>query len=143
MTQRGLLPIGPIVYLVAGIAILGILSGIAWKIREAGYEAAKLECQEAAAAQREAEAKQAGEAATGLETKREKAKVVYRTITEKVNVEVEKPVYRNVCFEPAGVQLANAALSGKIPDTAKPDPGVSDANRALGRERGDGAKKTD
>ena len=137
MNQRGSI----VLYLVLALAILGMLAGIGYKVRQAGYDAAKLECEQAAAAQREREAKQAAEAATGLETKREKAKIIYKTITERVNVEVEKPVYRNVCFTDDGMRIANAALAGTIPGSAKPNAALPDANAALRGDRGGGAAK--
>ena len=140
--QSGLIPISLIAYGLAAVAVLGALGYIAHSIRESGYQQAKAECQQAAQAQREAEAKQAAAAATGLEVKREKAKVVYRTITEKVNVEVEKPVYRNICIEPDGLLLANAALAGKSPDPAQSGPTVPAANAALRRSGGNSAAKS-
>lgn len=113
------------VYGIIALLILGSLSGIAYKIHDAGYQSAKAECERAAIAQRDEEAKQTHTAATKKEKEDAKAKVVYRTITKHVDREVEKPVYRNVCFEPNGVQLVNDALSGKQAATAsKPDGAV-------------------
>ena len=110
-----------ILYALLAIALLGIIGGGLWKARQAGYQAAKLECEEAARAQREAEAKQAAAAATGLEVKREKAKVVYRTITQNVDKIVERPVYRNVCLDADGLRELNAAVRGEVANPTKPD----------------------
>lgn len=57
--ERGLLPLGPVVYLVAGIAILGILSGIAYKIRESGKDAVRVEWAEANQQEKERQAREA------------------------------------------------------------------------------------
>lgn len=38
---------------------------------------------------------------------------------------VDRPVYRNVCLDPAGVQLANDAKNGRI--SSKPDAAVPDS----------------
>ena len=113
---------GLIAYLVLGLAILATLSGIAWKIRESGKDAIRLEWAEANRLQREREAKQAAEAATKKEAGDAKAKVIYRTITKEVDKIVEREVYRNICFDSDGLLRANAALlGGEIAPAAKPD----------------------
>lgn len=38
---------------------------------------------------------------------------------------VDRPVYRNVCLDPSGVQLANDAKNGRI--TSKPDAALPDS----------------
>jgi hypothetical protein len=48
-----------------------------------------------------------------------------RTIIREREKIVEMPVYRNVCFEPLGVQLANDAKNGRV--TSKPDAAVPDS----------------
>lgn len=112
-------------YGIGAIVILGMIGTGVYKIHDAGYQSAKAECERAGAAQREAESKQAVEAATGKEKEDAKAKVVYRTITRSVDKVVEKPIYRNVCLEPDGLRDANVALSGGTqPITPKPHRGV-------------------
>lgn len=73
---------------------------------------------------RDAEATKGTAAATGLETDREKTKVVYRTVTKEVDKIVLRDVYRNACFDVDGVRAANVALSGALTPAAKPDRAV-------------------
>lgn len=118
MRQRGFIATGWL-YLIAGLAILAILSGIAYKIRESGKDVIRLEWAEANRAQRDAEAKKAEKAATTLETGHAKARVVYRDITRTVDRYIERPVYRNECFDADGLNSANMALKGALTDDAK------------------------
>lgn len=113
-----------IIYAVLAIAVLGILSGIGYRIRESGKESVRLEWEEANRIQREAEAKQAQEASKSLEGKREKAKVVYRTITNEVQKIVDRPVYVRECFDSDGMRLIAAAISGEGPAAPKSDAAV-------------------
>lgn len=50
-----------------------------------------------------------------LEDAKANREVVFKTITKTVNKVVEKEVYRNVCIDTEGVDVANAALEGKLP----------------------------
>ena len=60
------------------------------------------------------------EAAAKLEEANVARKTHFRTITKTVERVVEKPVYRNVCFDDDGMRLANAALAGAAATPAKP-----------------------
>lgn len=106
------------VYLVAALAVIGALAGLYYTIDSHGYDrgsaAVQLKWDEANRKQREAEAKQAGTAATKLETANIEAKVVYKTLTRTVDKIVERPIYRNACFDDDGLRSANAALSGAL-----------------------------
>jgi hypothetical protein len=62
--------------------------------------------------EKKAEEAKANTASTQLETKAAAAQVIYRTITRNVDRVVTKPVYSNVCLEPEGLAIANAALAG-------------------------------
>ncbi len=66
-----------------------------------------------------------------LEVKREKAKIIYRTITKEVDKVVERPVYRNTCLDADGLRLARCAIRGQSPDTCKPDKPLPGAPLAL------------
>lgn len=116
-----------LIYLIAGVAALGILASLYYYIRESGKDAVYLEWSEASRHQRENEERTAYSAASGLEVDRAKTKVIYRNITQRVTVEVEKPVYRNVCLAPGGLCIANAAITGADPAACKPDEPVSGA----------------
>jgi hypothetical protein len=52
-------------------------------------------------------------------------KLTERTIIREREKIVEIPVYRNVCLDPAGVQLANDAKNGRV--TSKPVAAVPDS----------------
>lgn len=77
------------------------------------------------------------QAAADVERQKAQAKVVYRTITEQVNVEVEKPVYRDCHLTDDGIRLWNDANRGAISQasaTGKPDPAMPRAAPAEGTD---------
>ena len=113
--QRGSL----VRYGLLALAILATLSGIGYSIYNAGEKAVRLEWEEANRVQREREAKQASVAATKVEVKSAKAKIMYRTITQQVDKYIDRPVYRNICFDADGLRDANAALLGESTAPAK------------------------
>lgn len=47
-----------------------------------------------------------------LEEAKNARHIVTRTITKQVDKIVDRPVYRNICLEPDGLQLINRALTG-------------------------------
>lgn len=136
-----------IVYAVAALAVVGAISGGIYKIHHAGYEEGKSEVQaawdEANAKQRKEEADKAAAAAAKVETGNAKAKVVYRTITQTVDKYIDRPIYRNVCFDADGLRDANAALLGALAASGKPDGTVPGLDLSPGRFRGGGAQKAD
>ena len=121
---------GPLLYLVIAAIVAVALAAITMKIsnyldtvKEAGRVEVRLQWEQAGAARRAREAAQAAAAATTLENRNEKARIVYRTITERVDHYIDRPVYRNVCFDADGLRDANAALRGDaapVPDPAQP-----------------------
>jgi hypothetical protein len=80
---------------------------------------------------------QAAAAAQTLENKDAQTTVVYRTIKQEVEKIVDRPVYRNVCFDDDGLRAANAALGRTAADPGKPDATVPAANTA-GKRDGSG-----
>lgn len=70
------------------------------------------------------ESAKAIEQSSKLEDQHAKAQVVYRTITQQVDKIVERPVYRNVCFDDDGLHAVNDAIAGKVTDPSKPDSAV-------------------
>ncbi len=142
------LAMGPMVYLVIGMAIVGTLGAIAWGIYSKGHAAGAAEIREqwhqAAAAQRKKEETRAAAAATRLETANEKARVVYRTITQQVDRYIDRPVYRNVCLDADGLRDANAALrGGPPPDPAQPHKPLPGSHPALRWDRGERLAQAD
>ena len=108
-----------------------VVGGAVWGIHHDGFKSGKAECQQAwddaVAKQKKSEESQIGTAVTEKGKADEKAKVVYRTITKTIEKDVERPIYRNVCLDPDGLQHANAALVGaltaaRVPDKSVPKP---------------------
>jgi hypothetical protein len=123
----------PWVLLGAGVLALALLTGGYAKGHSdaaASYKLTIAAMQRQAQTLKDAEAAKANSAATVLETQNAEAKVIYRTITKTADRVVERPVYRNACFDDAGLQLANAALAGAAVDTGQPDSAVPDARPA-------------
>ena len=125
---------GLLLYGLLALAILGTLAGIGYSIRKAGMDAVRAEWAEANRQAREKEAAQAGKAAEKLEAKREKAKVIYRTITKEVDKIVERPVYRSVCLDTDGLRLARCAIRGQDASACKPDKPVPAPAGSGGRD---------
>ena len=59
-----------------------------------------------------------------FEEKRDAIRTVTRTITREVDRIVERPVYRDVCLDPDGLRVANAALVGTPLAPGQPDGAV-------------------
>ena len=132
MRQRGS-------FLVYGIIAAFLLVGLAsvmYRIHESGKDAVRLEWAEANRLIREAEAKTAHDVAQHLEIKREKARVVYRTITKEVDRVVTRDVYRNVCLDDDGLRLAHSAIRGEVPAAPQPDKPLPKPPGAPGRSSG-------
>lgn len=115
-------------YLIGLVALVAALSAAVYGIHHDGYKQGIAEKQTewdaANEKQRAAEAKQAAEASTQVEVKSEKAKIVYKTITQSVDKYIDRPIYRNVCLDDFGLRDANAALVGQVPTAGEPDKPV-------------------
>jgi hypothetical protein len=98
--------------LLAGVAI-GATS--AWQVqtwRQGHAERARLEHE--AEVQRH-RARVADTAAAGHEADRAELRTAFRTIYSEVERVVEKPIYRNVCFDTDGLRALDAAIGGAAP----------------------------
>lgn len=132
-------------YVAAAVLLVGSYAGTYLYGRSAGADVVRLEWEEANSLQRKREAATANEAALRLEGKREKDRIVYRDITKTVDKYIDRVELRNVCLDPVGVCLANAAISGTDAapcGTARPVPtsreaGGRDGGIALALDRGD------
>ena len=113
-----------IVYAVIALSFIGALGGIYAKGYYSGKATVTAEWQEANEKARAEEAAKASKAATTLEVKREKARVVYRTIREQVDRIVDRPVYVSRCLDDDGLRLARCAILGKSADSCVPDKPV-------------------
>lgn len=128
--QRG----SVLMYSLIAIAILALIAGlVAWADRNiattAGVNKGKAETQAAWDAavedQRAREMKASLEAAAELRDERKKKRTIIEERTVYVNQIVDRPVYRNVCFDDDGVRCANAALLGGTQlGGCKPDGGM-------------------
>lgn len=133
--------------IIIGLVIIAVIAGGIFAIYEKGVSVGeakiKLEWEEANRVQREKEAAQIAAAAKELEAERAKRKVVYRTITQTVDKIVDRPVYRNVCMDPDGLQCVNAALRGEDAAGCKPDGPMRGIKPAGFGGRGSGNQEAD
>lgn len=133
-------------YLIGTAAVIASLGGIFYAVDHRGYVRGKAEVQAEWNAAVDAEAArevvQSNAAASNLESKNAQARVVYRTITQAVDKYIDRPVYRNVCFDADGVRDVNAALSGTLAAAGQPDGRVPGSDATRGRDRSGGAAET-
>ncbi|MHB0965554.1 MAG: hypothetical protein ACYC36_03780 [Bellilinea sp.] len=113
-----------LVYLLLALAILVALSAIAAAIYKAGEKSMKAEWDAEVERQRKAEVNQGNAASTKLEVGNAESKIVFKTITKRVDKYIDRPVYRNICFDADGLRDANAALIGKATAPGEPDKPV-------------------
>ena len=128
---------GILAYAIAAIVLLGMVGTGVYKIKQWGANEVRAEWAAVNEAARKAEAAKGDAAAKGLEVDRGKTRIIFKTITQTVDREVEKLVYRDVCLPPSGLCLANAALLGKSADTCKPDQSLPAPKPTGGRNRGE------
>ena len=110
-----------IAYGLIALALIGALGGAAYKVRESGKDAIRIEWAQANEEARKREAEASAKAAADLAAERAKRKVVIRERTNYVDREIEKPVYRNICLPDSGLRCANAAIAGESAAGCKPD----------------------
>lgn len=122
-----------LMYGLLALAVLGALGGIYGAGYRSGSNSVMNEWQTASREQRERELKAGQKAAEKKEVGDQKAKVIYRKITQEVERVVEKPVYRNVCLDPDGLRIARDAIRGEVSDPAKPDESLRPPARTSGR----------
>ena len=101
-------------YAFAAIALLGMIGGGLYKVRESGKDAVRLEWNQANEKARAEEAARSAAAAKELLAERAKRKVVIQERTVHVDREVEKLVYRSICLPDSGLCLLRAAITGKV-----------------------------
>lgn len=63
-------------------------------------------------------------AAVAFEGDKARIRTEFLTITEKVDRVVQNPVYRDMCFDAAGVQLVNTAINPAAAAASQPAPSV-------------------
>lgn len=106
-------------HLASAIAGAAIAFSGAWKVQDWRYGAKEAARLSAAVEAEKARDKASYDAATTFEKGRNRVETVYQTITETVEVIVDRPVYRDtVCFDPDGLRaIRNAAAETAAPST--------------------------
>jgi hypothetical protein len=117
------------IYAVLALAIMAMIATGVAKVKAWGASEVKAEWDAAVAAQKEVELLRSRTAAKELAEERAKKKTVVRWRTEHVERIIDRPVYRNLCFDADGLCLANAALLGKNAAGCKPDGGMPAPDR--------------
>lgn len=108
-----------------GAILLAVTSfGAGWKMSSNSWKADLLAAEQEHAQQMKAEIDRTNGIAAELETEKGKSRVVYKTITKRVEKVVERPVYRAECIDDDGLSLINSALLGQAPSEPKPADGV-------------------
>jgi hypothetical protein len=115
--------------LVAALAIFagGIAAGIKWQI---GVVATRdLAAQQAALKERARQLDRIDVAATGHERDKAQIRTEFLTITQEVERVVQKPFYRDECFDDDGLQQLRAAAGGAASagEPARAVPGLAGA----------------
>ena len=96
----------------------------AWKVQGWRFDAREKTRIEAEARDAARKVEHADTAAATHEVFKERERVVYQVITETVDRIVERPVYRNVCFDADGLRALGDAIHGRASDTGQPAPAV-------------------
>lgn len=129
-------------YLKIGAAVLligGAFTG-GYKVCDWRWKAAMLEESERQKAATKEDAERMNTVALMAEVRKDEARVVYKTITKRVDRIVDRPIYvTGVCLDADGLQLAQAAITGQAPDPGKPDPALPAPKPLVGRPRGNGS----
>jgi len=110
-----------ILYAVLALAVMGMIGTGVYKVKKWGGDEVRQEWQESEAAARKREAEASAKAAKDLEEERAKVKVVIQKRTVYVDKIVDRPVYRNQCFDTDGLRCLNAAINGTDASGCKPD----------------------
>lgn len=113
-------------YLYVAVALLAaFLSGAGtWKVQDWRYAAKDKERMEAAQEARRMAEKRGDGAAVGHEGDKVKIRKVFVPINQEVERVVEKPVYRDVCFDDDGLRLVATAILA-TPTASQPAGTVS------------------
>ena len=106
-------------HVAAGLLGAAVAFGGAWKVQDWRYGAIEAKRLSALAEAEKKRDKASYEAATTFEKGRTRVETVFNTITETVEVIVDRPVYRNVCLDPDGLR----ALRDAAAETAASESG--------------------
>lgn len=113
--------------------ILALVGGGYWwgsTAESNARDAKELKMQKAAKIAYDAKVVDFNEISDQLEVAKHERTIVTRTITERVNKYVDRPIYRNECLDTDGLRDADAALIGKSGNTGEPAATVPPADTA-------------
>lgn len=96
------------IVLAVGIAIG---AGSAWKITADHYQSAQAKSERAAAEAYQARTLELNQVAADLERARREQKIVYRTITKRVETYIDRPIYLRDAVDDDGLRDEDAALT--------------------------------
>lgn len=111
-------------YAATAIVVAVLAFSSAWKVQDWRHDAQEKQRLEAEQETQRLRARTADKASEGHEQFKETERVVYQTITETVDKIVDRPVYRNVCFDTGGLRQLNAAITGHQPAASEPATAV-------------------
>jgi len=114
-------------YALTAIVAGAVAFGAAWQVQDWRFDSERLAAQVNQRATERLRRQNANTAAVAYEKARETVRTEFVTLRERVNVEVEKPVYRNICITADGLQqLTDAAratgYTGQPGGTVPGDP---------------------
>lgn len=124
------LKIGAAVLLIGGAFVGGV------KVTDWRWKASLLEAEQKHTELLAAEIERSNGVAAELEAERGKSKIVYKTITKKVDRIIDRPVYFQQCFDDDGLRLARAAILGQAADPGQPVGPVPSPKPLRGRNGG-------
>jgi len=104
-------------YRYVAIALLGLVLGFGggWKTQAWRYDSAELDRSRAASRDQLKKIERVDDAAAKHETFKAKEQIRYVYRTQLVDRIVERPVYRDACFDDDGLRVLNDAIAGREP----------------------------
>jgi hypothetical protein len=129
----GLLGSGGSSLIVYAVIVFGLLAGgfaEGYHIASDHAKAQQLDAEKRVETAVAAEAAKNQAASAKLEEQRSAQHAKAQIVTRTVDRIVERPVYRNVCFDADGVLIVNAAIAGTPADPSQPDKPVPSTGAA-------------
>lgn len=118
----------------SALAVFVLGAGASYKVTANHYQAAAAEQERAAAVAYAERTEQLNAVSADLERARNERKVVYKTITQRVDRIVTRDVYRNTCLDSDGLRTINDALAGRA-SSGEPAESLPTTGAAAGDDR--------
>jgi hypothetical protein len=122
-------------HIAAALLAAGVAGFGAWKVQDWRYGSQEGERLELEAKERGIRAQRGDKAAAGHEADKATIQKQFVTVTETVEKIIEKPVYRDMCFDADGLRAIRDAIHGPG-SSSEPAPAVPGPERAREREQG-------